>query len=394
MTPYSRIKNVFCLQYDRDYSRWSPARLSAWTLALALPMAPATALAAEYGVTYTGEIWSNQRGGIKRGTAWLDNLDVTLLLDTDQALGWSDTTVYGHVLYNNSTTLTDRLVGDIQGISNIDNTTMVSMLELWIEKQYAPESSVKLGLYDLNSEFDAIETAGLFINPSHGIGADYSQSGENGPSIFPVTSLAIRIQHALPTGSELRFAVLDAVPGDPDNNNYGGIKLDSDEGALLALELTHQFDHHRIGLGGWHYTRTTDTLQGASQAHNQGMYAFIDHHVPTADWIPGQLNVFLRSGMADSHINPVARYVGAGLVHTGLLSSRPQDALGFAVASVRISDDFAAQDRHETNYELTWRAPLNDHLSAQANIQYVVNPGADPALANALLFGLRLEIAL
>jgi porin len=58
---------------------------------------------------------------------------------------------------------------------------------------------VKIGLYDLNSEFDVIEAAALFLNPSHGIGPDFAQSGRNGPSIFPVTSLAIRGEYRLAT---------------------------------------------------------------------------------------------------------------------------------------------------------------------------------------------------
>lgn len=329
----------------------------------------------------------------------MDNLDLTLLVELDETFGWSDTDVYGHILYNNSDTLSGRLVGDIQGVSNIDNTTMVSVLELWVEKAYTPDTSVKVGLYDLNTEFDAIDTAALFINSSHGIGPDYSQSGENGPSIFPVTSLAIRIQQSLTERTDVRFAVLDAVPGDPDDDNYGGIRLDSEEGALLALELTHQFARNRVGLGTWYYTRDTDQLDSASQANNKGVYAFTDHSFGQIGWLPGQLNGFVRVGLADADINQVARYLGAGLVLTGVLPSRPDDALGFAMASARTGDDYREQNRltgfdtdgHETNYELTYRMQLSEPLSVQANMQYVVNPGADPALANALLFGLRLE---
>lgn len=373
--------------------------VSAWTLACALPLASGMTKAAEFGMAYTGEVWSNQRGGIETGTAYLDNLDLTLLVELDETFGWSDTDVYGHILYNNSDTLSGRLVGDIQGVSNIDNTTMVSVMELWVEKAYTPDTSVKVGLYDLNSEFDAIDTAGLFINSSHGIGPDYAQSGENGPSIFPVSSLAIRIQQALTERTAVRFAVLDAVPGDPDDDNYGGIRLDSEEGALLALELTHQFERNRVGLGTWYYTRDTDQLDSASQATNKGVYAFTDHSFGQIGWLPGQLNGFVRVGLADANINQVARYLGAGLVLTGVLPSRPDDALGFAMASARTGDDYREQNRltgfdtdgHETNYELTYRMQLSEPLSVQANMQYVVNPGADPALANALVFGLRLE---
>ena len=75
--------------------------------------------------------------------------------------------------------------------------------------------SLLLGLYDLNSEFDVIETAGLFLNSSFGIGAEYGSSGRNGPSIFPATSFGARLSGQPVQSLFIRGAVLDGVPGDP-----------------------------------------------------------------------------------------------------------------------------------------------------------------------------------
>lgn len=49
-------------------------------------------------------------------------------------------------------------------------------------------------------------------------------------------------------------------------------------------------------------------------------------------------------------------------------------------------------ERTETNLELTWRASINDWLTLQPTLQYVLNPGLDPTLDNALVFGLRFEV--
>src|SRR3546814_3364842 len=48
--------------------------------------------------------------------------------------------------------------------------------------------------------------AGLFIGSPHGIGTDFAQSGQNGPSIFPSTSLAARVQWAPAEGWAARAA--------------------------------------------------------------------------------------------------------------------------------------------------------------------------------------------
>lgn len=374
------------------------------------PLLFSSALSAEpvsYEIVYTGEFWSNQRGGIKKGNAYIDNLDFTLTLDADEAWGWSGVSAFAYILHNNSETLTGPLVGDIQGISNIDNTAMLGVMELWVDKTWSSSQSLRFGLYDLNSEFDAIDTAGFFINPSHGIGPDYSQSGSNGPSIFPVSSLALRFQGVLSEHSTYRFAVLDAVPGDPDDDNHGGIKLSSEEGVLLAAEVDRQFTNSRAALGAWYYNKKTDQLSESAQhnnalRNNSGIYGFIDHAFSNTEWLPGQLNGFLRVGFSDSHINQLHRYVGTGLVLSSFNAARPDDVIGFAIASARNGTDFKQQSRldgfnpdsQETNYELSYRAPLGDFVTAQADIQYVVNPGTDPVLNNALLFGLRLEFLL
>ena len=80
---------------------------------------------------------------------------------------------------------------------------------------------IKTGLIDLNSEFDTKDTGSLFINSAHGIGTEFSQTGRNGPSIFPSTSLAVRADAALGNGLTVRVGFFDAVPNDPDDQARG-----------------------------------------------------------------------------------------------------------------------------------------------------------------------------
>ena len=47
----------------------------------------------------------------------------------------------------------------------------------------------------------------------------------------------------------------------------------------------------------------------------------------------------------------------------------------------------------EIALELTYRAGLTAWWTVQPSLQYIVNPGTEPGLANAVLVGLRFEIA-
>src|SRR3546814_19744526 len=91
------------------------------------------------------------------------------------------------------------------------------LYEAWIDQKIGDAASVRIGLYDLNSEFDALDTAGFFVSSPHGIGPDFAQSGRNGPSIFPAPSLAARVAISPAPGWTVRAALLDGVPGHPDH---------------------------------------------------------------------------------------------------------------------------------------------------------------------------------
>ena len=140
---------------------------------------------------YTGEVLSNLAGGLESGSRYLDNLDLELEFEIADTIGFGAGTVFVRGLYNNGSTFSDELVGDLQVVSNIDAGRSWRIFEFWYEVGDAPWS-LRTGLYDLNSEFDTNETGSVFLNSSHGIGSEIGQTGENGPSIFPVSSLGLR----------------------------------------------------------------------------------------------------------------------------------------------------------------------------------------------------------
>lgn len=112
--------------------------------------------------------------------------------------------------------------------------------------------TLRFGLYDLNSEFDMSDSRSLFIHSTHGVGHDLGQTGENGPSIFPNTSLGLRAAWEPGANWRLLAAVLDGVPGDPDDPTRVRIHLSGEEGALNVAEA--QWSGARIGtlsIGHW-----------------------------------------------------------------------------------------------------------------------------------------------
>ncbi len=352
----------------------------------------------DFSAVYTGEYWRVTSGGIGSGSRYLDNLDLTLEVDVSRAWGFGTGTLYMYGLYNNGSRLSEDLVGDIQGVSNIDAPGALRMYEFWYE--FGGNSwSVRTGLYDLNSEFDTNETGALFTNSSHGIGADLGQTGRNGPGIFPISSLALRA--AIQKESfAVRLAVLDGEPGNPDHPSSNSIGIGGKQGFLMIGELDLSIAaSYRIWAGYWRYSAEFDSFNGIGADNgNGGWYIGSEHQFDigslSAAW-------FVRYGQANEQYNPLKSYLGGGLVIDGPFASRQDDQLGIAVAIAFAGDPYrefldqigVGAARQEIEWELTYRARINRHLAMQPNIQYVQYPSASTALDNSWVVGLRFEVA-
>ena len=287
--------------------------------------------------TYTGEIWRQVSGGLATGNRYLDNLDLTAAANGETLLGLEGLQFFGYVLYNNGHVFCEELNGSAQCVSNIEATHALRLYELWSEWQLGAEGqSVRFGLYDLNSEFDSIETASVFITPSQGIGPDLSQTGEQGPSIFPETSFGVRAMKSAGAWT-IQTAALNPVA----------------EGVLLIGEANYRPGSGlRVGGGYWHYTND----------HNAGGYVIVESPAFIADAEGRGLRMYARVGRADPDMNPIATYLGGGVVYSMLSSAQREHQVGFAVANgVDI----------ERNYELTYRIAVADWLALQADAQYV-----------------------
>lgn len=249
-----------------------------------------------------------------------------------------------------------------------------------------------MGLYDLNSEFDALSTSALFMGSAHGIGTDISQSGENGPSIFPVTSLAARLAIDLDDRWTVRAAVLDGVPGDPDRPERTTIRLG--DGALLIGEVERKLGNGKLIAGYWRYTASVQPDAhglGNDGAYLRGEVRLFEERDDADQGLAG----FFRVGAAEARLYPFSSFASGGLSYTGGIPGRDGDQIGVAVAAAFTSSTYrrtADAGPAEVAIEITYRAPVTRFLTLQPNLQYVIQPGADRGVRNALAVGLRTEI--
>lgn len=368
------------------------------TLAALLPLAPAAAWAGndlvDLSATDISDILGNVRGGMKRGARLLDRADFTAAFQGDDH-GVPGFSVFLDAQVTDATNFSSALVGDAQTISNIDGPAGGRLVSAWVSKDFDGIGGLKAGVVDLNTEFDVQSTAALFLNSAFGIGPDFSQSGLNGPSIFPSTGLGL-VGWWLPGGHwQLKAGVFEGTPGNAMHPGRTNFSFDQDEGALVVAEArNHLTPDTLVGVGSWRYTASFDAIDPARGrlSGNAGYYAIADallYAAPEGD--KAGLRGWLRIGFADDRFNAIGTTVNGGLVYTAPFG-READQIGVSFAHARFGDAArlsAPLEPAETAFEATYSLNLNSHLTLQPDIQYVMSPSGDAMIEDALVLGSR-----
>jgi len=378
-------------------------------------------------LTYDGDVAKVLHGGARTGGVYSGLLHLRLQAKAPTTSAWAGTSALIDVRTIHGSNPSAR-VGDAQGVSNIAGPSGTDIEELWVQHNFAGRGvSVLAGIYDINSEFYRLQAAGLFLNSSFGIGPEFSQSGVEGPSIFPRTAIGVRVALKPAPGVVLRAAILDGVPVvRPDGSRR---PFSSGDGELVLAEFAvlsratqaaeeplnprariGRFSalapyRDKLALGTWRYTGTYPDISpagslgvkhGSSGAYAVGEWRLLGRE----DDALRTLAAFMQLGVADPTTNRFRTYVGLGVVGIGWVLGRPRDQLGVAVASARNGSPYLQSQwsqgrpatRAETTIELSYLTQITKRLTVQPGFQYVMHPNSNRDLQNAWVAQVRFEL--
>lgn len=354
---------------------------------------------------YTADVIGPIAGGVANDASVLDNIDIIADFDLGRAFGWDGMTVHGYLLANNGDVPND-IAGTLQGIDNIEVERQGARLyELWIQAPLGDRTTILGGLYDLNSEFYSNDSARLLISPSFGIGSELAATGPNGPSIFPSTAMAVRINNDFDNGY-VRAAVLNAhagVPGDP-----GGVDFAFDGGALVIAEGGYT-GWGKLAVGGWRYTDDQDDIRDVTlggdpvQLAAHGVYVLAERVLSgEADGEGRLVTGFFRAGLSDGDTSPFRGGWQAGLLVERVFASRPDSAFSFGVQQGGLSSKMRANlvdggldaAGAESGFEITYADRITERVTIQPDLQVIFDSGGDSDADPVVILGLRLSLDL
>ena len=353
--------------------------------------------------------------GFKTGQNYLDNLDLKANLDGDKLWGVAHNKALIYLLDNNGGKPNLNRVQSLQGINNIEvNNNTFKLYEAWDEQGFDDEKiHVLAGLYDLNSEFDETDLSNNFLKPNFQIGAEFAQSGRNGPSIFPTTSLATRLLYNPVAPYYLQLGVLGGVSGNPARPYGTHINTNTGQGLLLIAEAgitpktseNEDIVFNKFAVGVWSYTRSADDLVNVTaaghpvQRTDDGVYLLSSYQI----YKHGDRSIgpFFHLGISDGDTKPIKWAYEAGIVADGWTHQHPKSEFGFGVTQSNNAEKYetaqAALGQSPTNNEygaeFYYRDRLYKGVSIQPDVQTVIYPGGDKTQKDAVILTTRLDVS-
>lgn len=402
---------------------WSGARSELWQRGVAL----------EAGLRFDS---LRNRGGATDGGHTLSHLELKLRADLERLLGWTHAIAYFNIDTDAGSGINARHTGSLMGVSNIEVPLPTTRLfHAWLQKGFLDDRlSLLVGIYPIDAEFFAMDSAATLLHPAYGTPADLALT--NTPSVFNNAAFGIRAKWLAENRERYAMvALMDGIPNDPARPKATAVRFAKGDGAFvigeigwMPLEFGHLFEpvdpsnvrqtpelvaHEKYGgiskyaIGFWHYgNRVADQLDvdadgNPLQRRSQGGYLLAERSLFSLGGDAGRdVTAFGRYAFSSGHSTAIDRMWNIGLRIRGPLAARPDDSIALGWIRSRLAPKWRAAQAAagtatvaaEEAFEITWRAAVTPWLALQPNLQHVRHPGGAATARNATLIGARIEI--
>lgn len=340
-------------------------------------------------------------GGLRNRDTLIALPDVNVAMDLDTLLGIPHTMFFLDAYQIEGRSIAND-IGTIQGVSNIDSPNFAQVAECWVETQLFEQFRLKVGKVDVNSEFAFSEVMGEFVNPSGGIT----------PTIFvaptyPATAMSVNLFWNPSEFSYVGVGVYDGALAVGVNTGTQGpsgfFRNDESSEYFTVLEAGtswtggNQWGSGRAAVGAWYHGEQFERFDTTTERGLSGGYFVVDQIVQRenpedAEDVQG-IGVAFMLGFTEEDISQIGLHWQFGATWTGLIEGREDDVLGFLVTQAQLSSaNGSTLVGDETIFEVLYRFQVTPAMSLKPDVQYVVNPGGDPTIDDALVGMLRVEL--
>ncbi|UCD51111.1 MAG: carbohydrate porin [Phycisphaerales bacterium] len=352
-----------------------------------------------YQVNVKNGLGTHQKSGRFAGS-----YDLEIAADLEKLCGLAGLGLFVHTEggWPDTVGIDEAMVGSVSGVNaDAGGNRTLDVVEVVFEWSLLDDFlTVMVGKMDMAGVFDASEYAndeaaqfinGALVNNMTIPLPDYCLGAVVSAHLTESWYLAAGVGDAQADGRETGFRT--ALHGE-DYFFYAAetgvaTELDSDQGPLPG--------NYRAGL--WYDPQPkANSDRSAETRDDLGFYFSVDQMLIKENDDPEDsqgLGVFARYGYADEKRNDIGSFWSVGVQYQGLLDGRDDDVLGLGYAQSIFSDgaDSTFTANHESVLELYYSAQIAPWIAVSPSIQYLANPGGDRDVSNAVVAGVRAQVA-
>ena len=306
------------------------------------------------------------RGGVSQKPVMMGSLTLGAEFDLERLAHLKGSSIQASLLAIHGKS-PSKAVGDIQSLSNLEGTQALSLYQAyWNQSFYKDRLSLLAGVHDISSEFYQTESSLTLINSTFAIGPEFSRSGVNGPSVYPITGLAAVVRARPIQSVRVHAGLYDGLPGDANGEPRGThLKISKSKGYVAIGEANYDYEINAqqgmVGAGYWRYSKPQylqsefqpapadleDPEDAEDPVHSysmsQGAYFLLNQKLYSEiEGLDLGLSSFIRAGVASSGPNPISESFAAGLSYLGFFPSRLEDTISLGVAVARTGTEYDA----------------------------------------------------
>ncbi len=359
----------------------------------------------DHGVTFNGSFtldWTSVwDGGVSRRASTRTLLDINASVDFEKLLGWKGGTFYVD-FYSTDMRGGTPDVGSIQGIDNSETGgNLDQVAEVWFEqKLFDDVLRVKAGKIDAISEFAFVNASSDNIHATAGalntmVGFPTYPDPATGIVAFVYPLEVLYVGGGLFDGATVDgFATGRRGPGSFFSDDRSSSWFSIGE-VGLTWKKAGPMGAGRALAGAWYHSATFSAFDGRSHDGTGGFYVMAEQQF----WVRGEgddakrgLFGWVQYGHADDEISAISDQYGAGVKLVGTLPTRDDDTTGAFFTFAELSDKGGFAE-NESALELFYTVQVTPAVKVKPDLQFIFNPSGDKTIDDAVVGGLRVEIA-
>lgn len=342
-------------------------------------------------------------------------------IDTGTLIGLPGGTFQATVTYRRGEDLgADAGLGVLQQVQEVYGRGQTWRLtQFWYQQAFANDHiDLKLGRLTEGEDFAAFSCQFMNLSfcgaPPGNLAGDYWYN-------WPISQWAARLR----VKNDRFYAMVGAYEVNPRNldNDFTIGHFHGAQGVMVPVELgfTPRLGSRRLPgsykVGAWYNSANADdvlldvngqprSITGLAPLRRGGRYGFYIQaqqqltgtavDTPSGPQTTHGLVAFVNITQTDRRTTVTDNQVAAGLIYTGLLSFRPHDDLGFAVARTNVNGrawqgQIGGKPRPNAEYaaELAYGIHVTGWLTLRPNVQYIVDPGGLSDANDVVIFGVK-----